>query len=102
MGSKAPARTAQVGPPLQTCEVCGAEWFIVHNCPRPPKARITVSHGINLHAALQEAEALIRDQQKTITDLMLELADVRSELDRVRENGKKLASKLATAKGWQE
>jgi DNA-directed RNA polymerase subunit L len=83
--------TNEVKPPMQTCAFCGAEWFMVHSCTESAKVRLRAVTGINLADALAEANKQIEEQQRTITELMLELCDVRAELERVKSQRRILA-----------
>jgi hypothetical protein len=64
---------------------CGAEFFMVHSCAVSGSFTPAASTLFNpLAVALQEAEELIKEQQSTITSLMLELVDVRMALERCK------------------
>jgi hypothetical protein len=72
----------QSKPALQLCD-CGAEWFFVHNCPLKAKSvpvKETVDFRLKYKSMVEELislRKLCRDQEHTITDLMLELAELR-------------------------
>lgn len=73
--------------PMQRC-ICGTEFFIVHSCPlkmapEPVMRTIIDITKSDLLNHIEDLERLVREQQITITNLMLELADVRSELERL-------------------
>jgi hypothetical protein len=61
---------------------CGTQYFMVHSCALSGSSKTPATSTLvnPLAVALQEAEELIREQQDTITKLMLELADVRIAL----------------------
>ena len=75
-------RTQQ--PPLQHC-ACGAEFFVVHDCPMRDKAVSDMPQGVPvLKKKIMDMAQLISElqrekakMQQTITDLMLELAELR-------------------------
>jgi len=80
-------------PPLQRC-ACGAEFFVVHSCPlnsnqntvtKPALKPVIDISKRDLLYQIEDLERLVRDQQNTITNLMLELADTRIEMDRMRD-----------------
>lgn len=73
--------TAVHQPPMQRC-ACGAEYFVVHSCslkPTKPAMRPVVIDIAkrDLLNHIEDLERLVRDQQNTITNLMLELAELR-------------------------
>lgn len=74
--------TIQSKPALQRCE-CGVEWFFVHQCPlkassKPVRMLTDFREKYSIMAAelIQLRERCLA-QEQTITDLMLELAELR-------------------------
>lgn len=74
---------------MQRCAACGAEWFMVHNCPKAiaplplaidphQRFRDMVTETTALRALVREQRKQIKTLENTVTDLMLELAEVRS------------------------
>jgi hypothetical protein len=81
--------TAVHQPPMQRC-ACGVEFFVVHSCalrnkPVTPKPVVIDITKRDLLFQIEDLERLVRDQQNTITNLMLELADARIEMERLRD-----------------
>lgn len=77
-------------PSLQRCSNCDTEWFFVHNCPTTFSHTAKTLEGSakdikrignlyvrDLLSHVEELEHLVKEQQNTITQLMLELADLR-------------------------
>jgi hypothetical protein len=65
---------------MRRCSECGTDWFMVHECEAPSdpaKAHPQSIAVVTLTDYIRELEALVRNQQDTITGLMLELTDLR-------------------------
>jgi hypothetical protein len=72
-------------PPMQRC-TCGTEYFVVHDCPLKGSSSVAdIPQGVPLlKKRIMDMAQLISElqrdkaaQQETITDLMLELAELR-------------------------
>lgn len=79
-----------MGPPMQRCSDCGAEWFQVHLCPNKSAAGPSPAEASFKAGWAKGYQAAIEDYRQRFIDLETELAAIKVELDSVRSEGNEL------------